>query len=229
MSTYQKLSCDLTDSEIQNYSNELARVTSEQAEIEAEKKEVLSDFTAKLNKCVADSRVLARKVTTRKEERQVECDYEYDYAKGLVFIVRTDTGVTISQRKLTDDERQERLDFDKDEDKAAEQEDAAIEEAKPEEPEEDHEISICGNTECHYHDATEGNGCKQNEYVWECKQAVQEGAEVVVPAECIQCHESTKCEKCCETCEDQCNASQICLLKEVEEELLNTDPKSLED
>jgi hypothetical protein len=225
MSTYQKLSCDLSDSEVQNYSNELARITSEQAEIEAEKKEVLSDFTAKLNKCIADSRVLARKVTTRKEERQVECDYEYDYAKGLVFTIRTDTGVTINQRKLTDDERQEKLDFEKKEDKAAELEDEAVEKqyledcegmtaaGEQETPEEDHSISVCGNTECHYNDATEGNGCKQYEMVWECKQAVQEGAEDTEAAKA----EMARRDSICKTW-NECEHQDICFTPQNEED-----------
>ena len=219
---YKNLQCDLTMEEIAVYSQELAAITQQQAEIEAEKKEVMSKFTADLNKCIADSRVLARKITLRKEDRQVECDLDFDYARGMVYTIRADTGVTISQRKLSDEERQEKLDFEREEDKQQaieEQAEASAPVEVAQEPEEeDHEISICGNAECHYHDATEGNGCKQNEYVWECKQAVQEGAVATVPAECTRCHESTNCEKCCETCEDQCNQSQICLLKEAEEE-----------
>ena len=113
MSFYNSLICDLTDEEIQAYSNELARLVTEQAEVEAEKKEVVADFGAKLTKIIADTRVLSRKVSTRKETRQVECDHEYDYVRGLVYTIRPDTGVTISQRQMTEDEKQERLDFEK--------------------------------------------------------------------------------------------------------------------
>ena len=182
---YQKLVCDLNDTEVQNYSNELARLVTEQAEIEAEKKEVMSDFAAKINKAIADCRVLSRKVSTRKEERQTECDYEYDYVRGTVYTIRIDTGVTISSRKLTDDERQERLDFENEQDTEGEQQDVQYYtgpvidgeilqiEHKTEEVAEPG-ITVCGNTGCHYHDATEGNGCGQYEEVWDCKQAVQE-------------------------------------------------------
>lgn len=68
--------------------------------------------TAKLNKCAADRRMLARKITTRKEDRQVECDWEFDYPKGKAYLIRLDTGVTIDSRPLTDDERQQRLDLE---------------------------------------------------------------------------------------------------------------------
>lgn len=109
---YKSLPCDLTREELATYSEELAKVTARQAEIENEKKEVLSDFTAKLNKCVSDARMFARKITTRKEDREVECNLEFDYKSRNVFTVRTDTFTTIDQRKMTDDERQERLDLD---------------------------------------------------------------------------------------------------------------------
>jgi hypothetical protein len=106
---YKTLPCELTRDEITTYSEELAKITAKQAEIENEKKEVLSDFTAKLNKCVSDARMFARKITTRKEDREVECNMEFDYKTGNVFTVRTDTFTTIDQRKMTDDDRQERL------------------------------------------------------------------------------------------------------------------------
>jgi len=176
MSHYQKLICDLTEEEVSNYSNELARLITEQGEVEAEKKEVMSDFAAKINKIIADSRVLSRKVTTRKEERQVECDYEYDYIRGVVFTVRMDTGVTIGQRKLTDEERQERLDFEGEQDSLQEAEDIATE--GTEEPltsiqddSGESEITFCINTDCSHNDKTEPNGCTQFEYVCECKEA----------------------------------------------------------
>lgn len=124
---WKTLSCDLSQEEISTYSQELARITGEQSEIEAEKKEVMSNFAAKLNKCVADGRVLARKIITKKEDRQVECDLDFDYSTGTVYTVRTDTGVTIGQRKLTDDERQERLDFEGEEDLKQEAADRELE------------------------------------------------------------------------------------------------------
>lgn len=110
--TIRTLSVELTTEEIAAYSNELATITSMEAEVEAEKKEKMSDFTAKLNKCAADRRMLARKITTRKEDRQVECDWEFDYPKGKAYLIRLDTGVTIDSRPLTDDERQQRLDLE---------------------------------------------------------------------------------------------------------------------
>lgn len=110
--TIRTLVCELTTEEIAVYSQELATITSLEAEVEAEKKEKMSDFTAKLNKCAADRRMLARKITTKKEDRQVECDWEFDYPKGKAYLVRLDTGVTIDSRPLSEEERQQRLDLE---------------------------------------------------------------------------------------------------------------------
>ncbi|MEI6207321.1 MAG: hypothetical protein WCP20_11095 [Desulfuromonadales bacterium] len=187
---WKNLSCDLTTEEIATYSQELASITSEQSEIEAEKKEVMSNFAAKLNKCIADGRVLARKIITKKEDRNIECDLDFDYGNGMVYTVRTDTCVTISQRKLSDEERQEWLDSDAEEGRKQEAEDS--QQPEPEislgeslQTEHKPEVDVCGNTKCYYHDATEGNGCKQYEEVWGCKQAYQEVDDEALDSRCF--------------------------------------------
>ena len=186
---YKSFSCDLTTEEINTYSQELASITTEQSEIEGEKKEIMSTFTARLNKCIADGRVLARKITTRKEDRQVECDLDFDYAKGMVYTIRTDTGVTIGQRKLTDDERQQWLDLDAEEGRRQEAEDKRNEapeenviegellqiKHKPEEEEEEPaSSSVCLVTTCEHYDAAEPNGCKELEMIWECERTPED-------------------------------------------------------
>lgn len=232
---WKSLSCDLTAEEVSTYSMELANATIERNEIESEKKEIMSNFTARINKCNADGAVLSRKIQTRKEDRQVECDLDFDYAKGMVYTIRTDTGVTIGQRKLTDDERQQWLDLDAEEGRrqeAADKRDNATADNGPviegeilqieyapdggtpdshnaDEP----EITICGNDVCHYHDATEGNGCKQYEMVWECKQAVQETPDerATLTALCEQCKNMhPSCADCCSKCVNTCNTIQNC-------------------
>ena len=226
----KSLSCDLTTEEINTYSQELASITTEQSEIEGEKKEIMSTFTARLNKCIADGRVLARKITTRKEDRQVECDLNFDYAKGMVYTIRTDTGVTIGQRKLTDDERQQWLDLDAEEGRRQEAEDKRNEapeenviegellqiEHRPEDP----PAAVCYNKNCKEYDPSEPNGCGGYEYVEECLNADVTPPEKLESDECARCHEATQCQKCCDTCESQCNLSQICLVKEAEAEEL---------
>lgn len=215
-SMWKTLSCDLTPDEINLYSQELAVTTTEQAEIEAEKKEVLSTFTARLNKCIADGRVLARKITTKKEDRQVECDLDFDYARGMVYTVRTDTGVTIAQRKLSDEERQEWLDLDGEQD---EQELSNQGENIPKNiPESDCEpCPKCEGDGYYIEDGLDDAG---GEVFCDCPAgiAAREENKPTDPT-CQRCHEAhPECGSCCELCKDQCNLSQTCLLKEAEEE-----------
>jgi len=226
---WKSLSCDLTSEEIATYSQELASVTGEQAEIEAEKKEVMSSFAAKLNKCIADGRVLARKIITKKEDRQIECDLDFDYAKGMVFTVRTDTGVTIGQRKLSDDERQQWLDLEGEQDRQQAAEEKLEEQGAPTaapviegellqiEHKAGPEVSVCGSTGCSHYDADEPNGCTENENVYECDQCTPAAAEL--SPECVQCRSShPECDQCCMACADICNNQQYCLVEEAAEE-----------
>jgi hypothetical protein len=220
---WKSLSCDLTSDEISTYSTELANITTEQSEIEAEKKEIMSNFTARLNKCIADGRVLARKITTRKEDRQVECDLVFDYAKGVVFTVRTDTDVTIGQRKLTDDERQEWLDFEGEQDKQQAIEEKAEDTAEVPQGEPAKEISICDNTNCYEHEPTEPNHCGYCENVWECENSFQEGTEETAENNCNPTVEDeTEHARRDSICKEwiECEHKNICFTPQNEEEAI---------
>ena len=63
----RNLVVNLTEDEITRCSQELARVTTQQAELEEEKKTVTSSYKEKLDRCVSDSRSLARKISTRQD------------------------------------------------------------------------------------------------------------------------------------------------------------------
>jgi hypothetical protein len=205
---YRNLSCDLSEKEIAVYSQELARVTGEQFEIENEKKESMSTFTARLNKCVADRNVLARKVITKKEDRQVECDLDFDYTKGMVYTVRMDTGVTIDQRKLTDDERQQRLDLEGEQDaeQAAEEKAEAVEVVESPANEEP-AAAICFNEGCEHYVKNELSGCSLLEYVEECDTAIITGP-VPPVAELTEEEKNTRAEVCDEW--EACRYADLC-------------------
>lgn len=65
----------LNDDEVSSYAKELARVTAQQAELEDEKKAATSGFKNRIDRCVADCRALAQKVTTRRELRDIDCEW----------------------------------------------------------------------------------------------------------------------------------------------------------
>ncbi len=105
------LMVSLTEAEIRSCATELARVTAQQAELEGEKKAVTSGFKNKIDRCVADSRALAQKITTKRELRDVDCEWSPTTA-GKMQLTRMDTGEVIDTRKMTEEERQESLPLD---------------------------------------------------------------------------------------------------------------------
>lgn len=109
MKETRNLYVTLTEAELRGYSDELARVTTQYFETEAEKKSVMASFKDKLDKMDLDTRVLSRVISTRREMRPVECEWTRDYEAQMTFLYRLDTGEMIDKRRLTEDELQEQL------------------------------------------------------------------------------------------------------------------------
>ncbi len=107
--TRRSLVVNLTDQEITDCSKELARITTLQAEIEEEKKVVTSSYKEKLDRCISESRSLARKISTRQDFREVDCEWQPSYDERIKRLIRLDTYEEIEVRKLTNDELQEEL------------------------------------------------------------------------------------------------------------------------
>ena len=107
-----ELECILTDEQAKTYSNELARLTQTQAELEDRKKEITSDYKSRIDACISQTRVIARKVSTGKEMRDVEVRWEFDFPANVKFLTRLDTFEVIDSRPLTDNERQMCLDLE---------------------------------------------------------------------------------------------------------------------
>lgn len=102
----QELECVLTDSQIKTYSAELARLTQEQAELEDRKKEVTAGYKARIDACISSTRVVARKVATGKEMRDVDVRWELDFDSNAKYLFRLDTYQVVDTKPLTEDERQ---------------------------------------------------------------------------------------------------------------------------
>jgi len=98
----------LNEDEVRAYAGELARVTAQQAELEDEKKAVTSGFKNRIDRCVADCRALAQKVTTRRELRDIDCEWQPSES-GKMLLARLDTGEIIDSRKMTEEEQQQAL------------------------------------------------------------------------------------------------------------------------
>jgi len=104
----RSLMVSLTEAEIRSCATELARVTASQAELEDEKKATVSGFKNRIDRCVADCRALAQKVTTKREPRDIDCEWSPTDG-GKMILTRTDTGEIINSRKMTEEEHQQSL------------------------------------------------------------------------------------------------------------------------
>jgi hypothetical protein len=107
----EELSCDLNDVEWNNRAKELADAHRETIAMSERKKSVMAELNADLKIAEAKETKLANIVATRSERRDVTVEVKYDYELGTVAKTRTDTGEIVSEREMTDDERQAELDL----------------------------------------------------------------------------------------------------------------------
>lgn len=107
----EDLSCELTDVEWQNRARELAEANQEVVTQEQRKKDINKELTADVATAKSRASKLTTVVSTRREQREVTVQVKYDYELGRVIKTRTDTGEVISDREMTDNERQAELDL----------------------------------------------------------------------------------------------------------------------
>lgn len=95
--------------ELRELGTKLAREVQDLADTEARhataKKSMKEDEEARTMSINRLSRVVATGI----DYRPVKCAREYDFARGVVTIVRLDTGEVAATREITDHERQESL------------------------------------------------------------------------------------------------------------------------
>jgi len=105
----RKLECDLTDIELRESAESLAHTIQNKYEILAEKKEAMSGFKSRIEKC--DEVILknTNALNTGKEEREIDCEIQLNEPKdGVKTITRRDTGETWEE-KMSDLELQEEI------------------------------------------------------------------------------------------------------------------------
>ena len=104
--------CVLTGDETVGRSREMAQLMSEIASDEADLKAVVQEFKSRIAGKEARLGTLARNVQNGFEFRTVPCTRHFDYALGRVEEFRSDTGERVSDRRMTDEERQQDLGLD---------------------------------------------------------------------------------------------------------------------
>ena len=107
------LECLFTEIELKTLSNELACKIIEKRELETKKKSALSDFTGKINDIKAEINLLANKINTGKEYRNVNCIITMNSpSTGLKTAQRLDTKENIWTNEMTAEELQTEISFD---------------------------------------------------------------------------------------------------------------------
>lgn len=107
----EELSCELNDVEWASKARELADAHNEVNRQEQRKKDVVKELGHDVSMAKTKESKLADIVATRREQRDVTVEVRYDYDLGKVTRTRTDTDEVISEREMTDQERQQELDL----------------------------------------------------------------------------------------------------------------------
>ena len=106
------LRCDFTPDEWAENARQLATATRLRSELEQEKKEIDSQYKAKIEEQIGRASKVAALLGAGYEMRNVPCEVILDKPEpGQATIVRQDTGEIVRTRPMTDMERQAVLDF----------------------------------------------------------------------------------------------------------------------
>lgn len=108
----ETLLCELSEKDVVLYSQAMADVNQLKIKLETEKKEITKDIGARLQKYVADINLLSLRVSTKKETRDVDCRWEFDFDAGEKTLYRLDTAEVVRTEAIADEERQGDLELE---------------------------------------------------------------------------------------------------------------------
>lgn len=102
----EELSCELNPVEWNNRAHELADAHAATEAMKDRKKSIMAELNADLKQAEGKETKLSNIVSTNREIREVTVEVTYDYEKGIVSKIRTDSKEKISEREMTTTERQ---------------------------------------------------------------------------------------------------------------------------
>jgi hypothetical protein len=107
------LKYDYTPDEIRELGRDLARKTTENAEVELQLAAVKSQFKDRQSRLTAEISTLSRQVANGYEHRNVECKIQWHTPRlGMKTIIRCDTGEVVRETQMSNEERQQMLPFE---------------------------------------------------------------------------------------------------------------------
>lgn len=108
----RKLICELTDAEVKERGEELAQELKGITELEVERARVNAKIKPKQQRVEQ----LVAAIDTKREEREVECDWCFEWSKGVKVLVRSDTFEEVQTTQISEEERQIKLELELQED-----------------------------------------------------------------------------------------------------------------
>ena len=105
----KELRCKLTDEELLERGQALARALEQRQKREADGKAFAANVKSDIEQYKKEGLRLTSHIAEKSEWRKVECDEVHDFEAGTVSVVRLDTGEVVSERRMWDEERQEDL------------------------------------------------------------------------------------------------------------------------
>ena len=108
----QTLKCELTEEELRTAGQELARNLDEIEALNDSLKEVKADYKAQIESKEASAKVQRNKVRNKYDYRGVTCTRTENFKDGTVVVVRDDTDSIVTSRKMSPEERQQKMEFE---------------------------------------------------------------------------------------------------------------------
>jgi uncharacterized phage infection (PIP) family protein YhgE len=103
------LPVELTNEQIKERGEALAKVTKELDDTSAEAKQSAAGYREQLGGLHAEATRLAHVIESGVEDQDVEVKTEKDYDRGTIETVRIDTGEVLLTEQMTEEERQQQL------------------------------------------------------------------------------------------------------------------------
>lgn len=109
---HRQLRCDLDQAEILAAGQDLATALDDRDSLQADKESVMRDFKAR--EAALDALITRTQLMVRNKwvMRSVACKCVLNYAKDKFTVIRLDTGEVLTERPLTEDEKQMSMEFD---------------------------------------------------------------------------------------------------------------------
>lgn len=107
--TKRPLACKLTKDELLAYSKDLSGALSDRKREEENLDSYKAQSKSKTQSLEGQINLLSEKIYSEKEYREIDCEWRYDFKKGVKTLFRLDTGEEIGNEIIAEHEKQEEM------------------------------------------------------------------------------------------------------------------------